>query len=394
MTTEQSFPHHNYQYAVDAGEHQFISRTIATGQETVYPLDLVEIGSSLRLCNVKRVVLLHGTFAGNDILGLMRELARVLPGTADSLKSLGKEIVDQIAGEVGNFTSNFADRLHGILNVEGNNTNLNNASIDVQRFAWSGENHHVGRAGGALSLLDQLLSESWAPGDRVLLWAHSHGGNLLALLSQLLSGNLPTIRAFFQATRSHYQDPVLGILDLPIWQRMQDALLDPLVCHRLPALDVVTFGTPPRYRWNRSLCRQPLHFVQHRSLDSDSPCKACMPQSIHQLTTAAGGDYVQQLGIGGTDFLHSILAWRSWNSERRLRQILEPGIRRRDLPRNLAKGHRLALDGKTLLVDYPSTPGRWNQSLLGHGIYTRSEWLPFHLRQIVAHFYPLIPNNI
>ena len=103
--------------------------------------------------------------------------------------------------------------------------------------------------------------------------------------------------------------------------------------------------------------------------------------------TAKGGDYVQQLGIGGTDFLHAVFAWRSWNSERRIRKMFAPSIRRRDLTKNLKRGIRVSQDGTTLLVDYPSTEDHWNQKLFGHGIYTCRRWLQFHLQRIVEEFY-------
>jgi len=380
MTSELAFPHHNYKYPVDEGKHEFISASQAVGINKPAPSDVPQIGVKLREAGVSRIMLVHGTFAGDDVLGLMRELRRVLPGAADALKALGKRLFDQVAGDVGNYTEEFASQLSSLINIE------HETQVPVDRFLWSGENHHIGRAGGAIRLLDQLLTEYWSPDDRMLIWAHSHGGNLLALMSNLIGGSKEACEAFFKATQSHYRDPMFGQLTLPAWERVKEALSEGTVRERLPQFDVVTFGTPPRYGWN-PLCDSLLHFVQHRSLDEASPAKAILPSSIQEIALASGGDYVQQLGIGGTDFLHSVVAFRSWNSERRLRRMLESSIRRRDLPRNLLKGHRVALDGKTLLVDYPNEPAKWNQTLLGHGIYTRPEWLPFHLNQIADRMY-------
>lgn len=381
MTIEFPFPHHNYQNALDAGDFEFISSDLASGMEDLRAEELKDTARVIQAANVTHVMLIHGTFAGDDVLGLMRELARVLPGPAASLQSLGKRLVDQVAGEIGNYSQAFAEQLAEVLN-RGSEREL-----EVSRFSWSGENHHLGRAGGALALLDQLLSTSWQPHQRLMIWAHSHGGNLLALLSNLIGCSNVAVEQFFAATQSHYLNPMLGRLDLPLWDRVKRELLKGNVQRRLPALDFITFGTPPRYRWNPDFCGKLVHFVQHRSLDSGCPVRALLPTSISQLAAATGGDYVQQLGIGGTDFLHSVLAWRSWNSERRLRRMLEAEVRRRDLPRNLQKGHRVSLDGKTLLVDYPDEPSKWNQVLLGHGIYTRPEWIPFHLRQIAQRVY-------
>ena len=374
---EFPFPHHNYQQRLDEGEYEFISADQATGVEDLAAVDIANAAQTLRDANVRQLMVIHGTFAGNDILGLMRELNRVLPDAADALKSLSKSLFDQVAGEVGNYTEQFASKLAEIINRDGGQD-----QIVVTRFSWSGENHHLGRAGGALALLDQLLSTRWKPDERLMVWAHSHGGNLLALLTNLVGSSPNAVQTFFTATHSHYSDPVLERLDLPLWERMRKALLAGDIQERLPAVDIATFGTPLRYRWNRTVCPHLLHFVQHRSLDADNPIKACLPTSMEDLSTAAGGDYAQQFGIGGTDFPHSVWAWCSWTSERRLRRMLEPGVRRIDLAKNLQRGHRVSLDGKTLLVDYPDQPGKWNQQLLGHGIYTRHEWIPFHLQQI------------
>ena len=162
---------------------------------------------------------------------------------------------------------------------------------------------------------------------------------------------------------------------------------------RLPTLDIATFGTPLRYRWNTNLCKKLLHFVQHRSLNEDQPLKACMPTSSEDFSIAAAGDYVQHLGIGGTDFLPSILAWRSWISERRMQRMLERGVRRRDVLKNWKRGHRVSRDGTTLLVDYSSQPDNWNQVFLGHGVYTRHEWIPFHLTHIAERLYKSDPKS-
>lgn len=378
--SELTFPHHNYQYPIDQGEHEFMRSDEAEGIENPRPEHIPAVGEKLRMAGVAKIVLIHGTFAGKDILGLMRELARILPGAAESLKALHKKIFDQLAGNVGNYTARFAQDLSLLIN-DGQDT-----KIPVMRFLWSGENHHIGRASGAITLIHELLQESWKRDQRILLIAHSHGGNLAALLLNLLHAERETVEHFFEITQSHYRDRLLGRFTLPVWQEVRDLFKVGEVQDRIPTLDVATFGTPPRYRWAVNDLKL-LHFVQHRIQDTENPTRACLPSTISDLAQAAGGDYIQQMGIGGTDFFHSIVAWQSWRSERLLREMLEANVRRRDLPRNLAKGHRLALDGRTLLIDYPAQPKNWNAAVLGHGIYTRPEWLPFHLNQIVQRFY-------
>ena len=119
--------------APDDGNFEFITAAQSTGLENYDAAKFRGIQKALHHANVAKVILIHGTFAGNDVLGLIRELGRVLPGTADSLRALGKRLIDQVTGSLGNYTENFANRLDSVLN-EGVSHN-----IEVSRFAWSGE---------------------------------------------------------------------------------------------------------------------------------------------------------------------------------------------------------------------------------------------------------------
>ena len=139
-----------------------------------------------------------------------------------------------------------------------------------------------------VSVVEELLSNTWNSNQRLLLWGHSHGGNLLALFSNLICASSKAIEKFFSATESHFSDSVLGKLGLPVWNQMQNELSKGDVVDRLPKMDFVTFGTPIRYRFQRDVCANLLHFVQHRSLDSKSPAKATLPTSIQDLSAAAG----------------------------------------------------------------------------------------------------------
>ena len=382
MNPDLKFPHHNYLTDPLSESYELISSEAASANEDPQPNDVVEAASKLRSANVCEIILVHGTFAGNDIIGIVREIARLSPSLANSMRKLGKRVFDQLAGELGNYTQDFADRFSELIANEGNDSN-----IPVTRFSWSGENHHLGRAGGAISLIDYLTSKTYPENARIQIWGHSHGANLMAMFSQLIVASPAARDAFFAATRSHYRDPVFGRLDLPQWEQVRQRLEDPSLVGDLPAFDVVTFGAPLRYRWNSEVCENLLHFVQHRPLIPDKPSRANLPESIEDILTAKGGDYVQQLGIGGTDFLHAVFAWRSWNAERRIRNMFAAGIRRRDLTKSLKRGVRVSPDGTTLLVDYPETEEKWNQKLIGHGVYTRHEWLPFHLHAITDRFY-------
>ena len=145
--------------------------------------------------------------------------------------------------------------------------------------------------------------------------------------------------AFFDATRLHYRNPLSGKIELPRWMEAQQRLAS---CdHATPGpLMWLTFGTPLRYRWNtRQSTTNLMHFVQHRPLDSERPARA----SGAQLYSASHGrrrrgDYIQQFGIGGTDFITFGLAWREWVVERRMREMFEPCVGPRELIRNLKTG--------------------------------------------------------
>jgi hypothetical protein len=112
-----------------------------------------------------------------------------------------------------------------------------------------------------------------------------------------------------------------------------------------------------------------------------------MPDRVEDVLAARGGDYIQQLGIAGTNFWHFLGAWRSWRAERKLTRLLQRGVRNRDLLRNLRNGLRVSQDGMTLLVDYAVTDKGWAVKAAGHAVYTRPEWLPFHLREIASSLY-------
>jgi len=381
MNSEIPFPHHNYQTDPLSENFEIISSDKVPPIDEPQSTDVPNAAEKLRAANVAEVMLVHGTFAGNDVLGIVREIARFLPRVADSMRSLGKGVFDQLVGDLGNYTEDFAERFEKLINPE------TATEIPVSCFNWSGENHHLGRAGGAISLLDRITTHDYPPGARVLVWGHSHGANVLAMLGHLVACSDASREAFFTATKSHYRNPISGRLDLPIWEQVRDRMCEDNWRSKLPHLDVVTFGVPLRYRWQTDLFSKLLHFVQHRPQEDTEFGRAKLPDSIEDVLVAAGGDYVQQLGIGGTDFLHAIIAWRSWNSERRLQKMFEPTVRRRDLAKNLRRGCRVPMEGSTLLVDYADHAEKWNQKLLGHGIYTRYEWLPFHLNEIIRRFY-------
>jgi hypothetical protein len=351
--------------------------------------DIPEVGDRLRAAGVTDIVLIHGTFAGNDIAGLLRGFARFSPRIAGTIQELAKQWVDQLVDEVGNYTTEYAERLDKLVNADAPDSSQ---AIRIERFHWSGENHHLGRACAVISLLDSILRRNRGGDDRILFLSHSHGGNVLAMMT-LLIGSLPSARAaFFNALGTAADHQGDGSDPLAVRHRVRLALQDQDRIDRLPAFDMVTFGTPLRYRWNPGFADRLLHFVQHRPLVAGETARAAMPRSLDDLLHAAAGDYVQHFGINGTDFPPPWLIWNSWRANARLEAMFGPAPSWRKLRHDLSLGQRVSLDGKTFLVDYPKTDPCWQEMLLGHGVYTCHAWLPFHLNRVAAEFYPAVSN--
>lgn len=382
MDADSCLPHHNLvaPIAAESLVYRLVDLTQSTAVEQPTGQDIAGVADRLRGDGVRQIVLIHGTFAGNDIAGLTRGLSRFSPRMTQAMKELTKQWVDQLVDEVGNYTNGFATLFASLINADREDL------IGVERFDWSGENHHLGRACATISLLQWIVDQPWSSKERVQFWAHSHGGNILALMTLLLNCSASLRKSFFAALQHHYRSGSVGEDFLPDWERVKSMLDDRERIAALPGFDLVTFGTPLRYRWQLRPNDRLLHFVQHRVQIPEQPYLATLPKSISDVKHAAAGDYVQQMGIGGTDFPPTLFAFNSWRANGQLKRMLEPSIRRRDLHKAVMQGCRVSLDGKTLLVDYPPQPDRLNEKIFGHGVYTCHQWLPFHLREIVNEF--------
>lgn len=331
--------------------------------------------------DVRAIYLLHGTFVGADALGILRGLSSVAPRAAAPFQHLGKQLADALVKDAGNYTPQYA------LAFESGIRGELQTRIPVRLFHWSGENHHLGRADAAVRLLDELAAQPELSGGRVLLWGHSHGGNVLALVSNLAAADAATRRRFFRAARPHYRWPLLGKLDLPVWPRLRRRLaarergLDTI------RLDMVTFGTPVRYGWDSSGYAKLLHFMNHRADVELAPDRVRFPAGMEDLLTAAQGDYIQHLGVAGTNLPPPLWAWRARLADVRLNRVLQAGIGSWDLLPRWKQGLRAHDEGLNLLVDYGQPEGHIGQHLAGHAVYTRLEWLPFHANEVARRFY-------
>jgi hypothetical protein len=339
------------------------------------------VGEILRARGVAAVYLAHGTFVGPDALGVLAELGRVLPATAHLLRRVVRRVVETFTGDAGNYTESYARQFQAAINRGGD------YPIAVRLFHWSSENHHLGRADGAVRLIDELASLELERGQRLLLWGHSHAGNVFALMTNLLAGNREAVDRFFQAADVYYRWPMLGWVDIPVWNRVRELLSRQRPGLRETPLDLVTFGTPVRYGWDSSGYARLLHFINRRPVEGHPEDRASFPLRLKDVLTAAEGDYVQQLGIAGTNVTPSLFSWRAWLADRRLHRLLQA-----DWPESLAQerfqaGTIIPDEGTTLLVDYGHAQGGIAEHHAGHAVYTRKEWLLFHAEQIARQFY-------
>ena len=342
-----------------------------------------------RTVRLAAVFLVHGTFVGNDALGLLTELRRYWPELSERLRSAIKGMVDLVVGETGNYTAEFADALGaGLTAAQG-------GVVPVRRFNWSSQNNHIGRADGAIGLIAELatLAES-IPADRftsdrpprAMLWGHSHGGNVLAIVTNLLAADAETRQQFFDAARIFFQRSRESAPDFPAWQQVEQLLADPEHPVRKLALEIVTFGTPIRYGWDTAGYDKLLHFVNHRPTASLPEYRTGHPLRPRQFWRAVDGDTIHQIGISGSNFIPNPLALRTLRADWRLKRLFEHNLAWECLLTKLSRGQRVPEEGLTLLVDYQDSSWNPTYHLSGHAAYTRREWLPFQLTEIAKVF--------
>lgn len=335
--------------------------------------------------NLAAVYLVHGTFAGNDPLGSLTELQRFSPSMAERLRRMWKGLFDKVVGETGNYTANFAKRFQkGLSTAAGRD-------VPVHRFNWSSQNNHIGRADAAVRLIGELANlaeankQASAP-PRVMLWGHSHGGNSLAIATNLLAADEDHRKSFFHAARDFYRPWLTSQTDMPAWERVEKVLATEHPVKQL-RLEVVTFGTPIRYGWESGGYHKLLHIVNHRPAQHLDEHQMPHPLRPLHILKASHGDYVHQFGIAGTNLIPVPLAVRTFLADWRLGSLLQPDVSWRHLIGNYGHAQRVPHEGKTLLVDYQDSDWKFWKHLMGHGSYTRSRWLPFHASEIAKHFY-------
>ncbi|TWU13458.1 hypothetical protein CA54_22930 [Symmachiella macrocystis] len=380
ILSDDRFRHQQYTNAPPAAAYQLLRAD--PGPELgceEFRLRMRAVGDQLRAAGVSSLYLVHGTFVGGDAAGLWLELSRLLPAYGETLRQLNKQWVDATVGEHGNFTAQFAQKLEESLNIGSERP------IPVRLFHWSSENHHIGRADAAVRLFDELYNRK--DQGRILLWGHSHAGNVFALLSQLLAADNATIDLFFRTAQVYFRNPMTRRIDLPWWPNVWRRLKDPHRALAAEQCDFVTFGTPIRYAWAPNGNARLLHFINHRLREGLPEYLCPFPPTLDDFLHAAVGDYIQQLGIAGTNVPPGVLAWRNFLADRRLNRLLQHNLRLRDLQERLKLGMRVPEQGVSLLCDYGLPNSNIARHHAGHAVYTQLQWLLFHAEQTCLHLY-------
>ena len=354
-------------------------------------------------CGVHHVILVHGTFMGEDPLGtteMLRSVGQSVPLLAPGINRLAgaleektRPFLDSVTGDVANYSVGFRDAFQKLVGDDP----------EVERFepGWSSQNHHFARADLAVRLLCRLHDLQASTDERILLWGHSHAGNGFAILSNLLANHRESVNAFFEAAQRNSSGSTQTGKHWHTAREILGATVGPHPHSR--SLYIVTFGTPVRYGWDTDGYRQLVHIVHHIPTGQRSPERTAPlfpPQSITDVVTARHGDWVQAFAIAGTD-VPTVTTSRLHLA---LGKILEAGLPEPDhgldtrliLPRHVRNtcarwksGTRCHTDGQNLLVQYiPS--GRKSkllrpieESVLGHGVSTTITWLPSHLSLVM-----------
>lgn len=388
MPAHNNFCHQAYTAEPPAFPPVFLTLPPAPSDEEEVRQRMLAVGDCYRAAGVRTIYLVHGTFTGTDAEGMAQLIERLAPAGGEWARRSRKMLVDAVFGDFANFTASYAAELQAALGGEGE------AAVPVRLFHWSSQNHHVGRADAAIRLLDELVAQRFA-GGRALLWGHSHAGNVFALLTNILGADRECRQQFFDAVAPFYRrGPGRELLDrvMALFENCGPEPERPgCLPQGGPALDIVTLGTPVRYGWDAGGYAKLLHFIYHRRSERCAEYLAEFPFRLDDLLTAAGGDYIQQIGVAGTNFAPHFFAWGAWRAELQLGRLLQPGLRRRDLATRLALGMRIPHEGQTLLVDYGPQGLNFARHIAGHAVYTRREQMLFHAEEVARRFYDFHP---
>lgn len=326
---------------------------------------------------VRRVFLIHGTFAGNDALGLFDMIEPALRKLTNSaaitnrLKNHGKQLLNSLAKDLGNYTPEYIDTFNQALE----------RYVICELFTWGSGNFHLARLKGAIELSKALANtikeQNILTDERLLLIGHSHAGQLFALITLFLENGEKAGQLYDIVDKHESLDKEDLIKDIEALEAIY--------------LDIVTFGTPVRYPWGKYKKFRLIAVVNHRS-----------SVTVSGLLTTRDGDYVQQWGVEGTDITPPDNV--KLNDE--LDSVLDKGRDREALIKQLKIPDRQSPkynDGtivtESVLIDYkdndefsnflsaPALIPNCVNTLFGHGVYTKHKTMRFNIDLITNKLY-------
>ncbi len=373
MPVGNHFAHQFYNGGPPRAPYEILSfKSLPKPNSDEYCNRMQAVGDVFERANVGAVILVHGTFVGNDPWGLAAMLVGHKRASYEKWCQRQKNLADLVIKDRGNFPPQYISRLTAGLGTS--------REFLASRFLWSGINNHAGRAYAAVDLHRFLCNLDLPSGKRILLCGHSHGGNVLALLTNLLAAELGGVKAFLNTVGEYARTFDAG------WPLAARQVLDsPRLISRHP-LDLATFGMPIRYGFETTGYTNLLHFVNHRPGKLRAPFRVAGPMTFGGMFAAAHGDYIHELGIAGSNF-STPFSRPLWKCDRQLARQLAKGLSWRTLPRRMAQGMRVPEEGHTLLIDYQRPGSQWWRSGMGHAEYTHIERMLFHFERLARHFY-------
>ncbi len=336
----KEFSHYNY---------KFIHPSKETLNKTANDIsqDLKETALNYNESSIEKIILIHGTFVGDDPLLLNRAIAKRTPTFLLPFHVLYRKILKKIFNFINKDSGNFTEVHKGLLEKE--------FKQQVSLFNWSGSNNHFGRLCGVVELINSLYKD---PHQNYLIIAHSHGGQILALMTQFFSDE--SIVDTLLKEELITQETIKQIQKIRTFQ-----------------FRLVTMGTPVRYKWNLDSNVKILHFTNHRG-------KIPVGGNLLGGFWNFRGDYVQQFGGSGSDYFSLFDINNKKNEILDLIFIEEIS----DFFSLRKRRQRLHPQGLNLLIDYQDVKlyPNFYKTIFGHGIYTHYNLLSFHLDKILEEF--------
>lgn len=328
------------------------------GQSSTWKEKMRGYGELLEQANVGQIILSHGTFVGEDpfAVGLMLENVFTDFGAAEvnKIKHFNRYFWSKYLHDSAYFHPDYVQLLEESLQQD----------IPCHNFSWSSGNYHAARLSGAIKLLGLLKAKKEELKDkRVLFIGHSHAGQVFALAAHIIL-KTEIGQALEKIIRDENMSQVDNFNDL-----------------KGISMDFVMLGTPYLYEWPKGGHYRVLHLINHRN----HPYLGGSPTGFFH---TRDGDYLQQWGVRGSDFIASTAEERQFNQE--LSDILGETTDRMAWKDNILSRQRVPPYGETHLIDYKDdsdlTPN-WISTIFGHGVYTEYQVMLFNMKLISKAFY-------